>query len=388
MEYILKDFSEWSSLRPLTLTRSVADIRIGILTIREKWNLHLSASTSVSTEDYLQKLYYPVTKGPATILRSSILPDKNLVKAIRSMNSMTALWKGDLLLAMKAESDVVNCDPTTLSRIEYSSEIHSLSFPWDIFSLNKTALELDFDLLTEGKKSQPLSDSNKITGNGKIFLEEGAKCEASYLNATDGPIYLSKNSEVMEGSMIRGPFALGNDSQLKMGTKIYGATTIGPHCKVGGEISNSVIFGFTNKAHDGFLGNSVLGEWCNLGADTNNSNLKNNYGIVKAWSYEKKDYASTGLQFCGLIMGDHSKSGINTMFNTGTVVGVSSNIFGGGFPDKFIPSFSWGGADGFTTFEWEKALDVFERVMERRKLKLSPEMKTVLYHLYQNDRLK
>ncbi len=382
MEFILKDFNEWSTLRPLTLTRSVADIRIGILSIREKWNLHLSTEVKISTEFYLQPLYPAVAEGNKITIRSSILPDKNLVKAIQSLEMNSALWKGDLLLAF--HSDGIK-EISSLKRSEYATEIINIQFPWDIFSQNRKAIELDFEIITEGKKSQKIPDSNKMIGNGKIFLDEGAKCEGTYLNTNDGPIYIGKNAEVMEGSMIRGPFSLGNDSQLKMGTKIYGATTIGPHCKVGGEITNSVIFGYTNKAHDGFLGNSVIGEWCNLGADTNNSNLKNNYGIVKVWSYDKNDYFSTGLQFCGLIMGDHSKSGINTMFNTGTVVGVSANVYGGGFPDKFIPSYSWGGAAGFISFEWDKAMEVAERVMERRKLKLSPEMKKVLQHLYQNQ---
>lgn len=384
MEFILKDFSEWSTLRPLTLTRSAADIRIGILTIREKWNHHLSKEVNISTENYLQPLYKINESNVKIIIRSSILPDKNLVNTIQSLELNSSLQKGDLVLAYHSDG---NQEISSLKKIEYTEEIINIQFPWDIFSQNKKALEMDFELLTEGKKSQKISDSNKIIGNGKIFLEEGAKCEAVYLNTNEGPIYIGKNAEVMEGSMIRGPFSLGEESQLKMGTKIYGATTIGPHCKVGGEITNSVIFGFSNKAHDGFLGNSVIGEWCNLGADTNNSNLKNNYGIVKVWSFEKNDYHSTGLQFCGLIMGDHSKSGINTMFNTGTVVGVSSNIYGGGFPDKFIPSYSWGGAAGFVSFEWKKALEVIERVMERRKLKLSSEMKIVLERLYSNDYL-
>jgi UDP-N-acetylglucosamine diphosphorylase/glucosamine-1-phosphate N-acetyltransferase len=382
MEFILKDFNEWSTLRPLTLTRTVADIRIGILTIREKWNLYLSTEVKISTEFYLQPLYPAPATGINIIIRSSVLPDKNLVKAIQSLELNSSLWKGDIILAYHSDGKQ---EISSLKKTEYDNEIMNIQFPWDIFSQNKKALELDFEVLTEGKKSQKISESNKIIGKGKIFLAEGAKCEASYLNTNDGPIYIGKNAEVMEGSMIRGPFSLGDDSQLKMGTKIYGATTIGPHCKVGGEVTNSVIFGFSNKAHDGFLGNSVIGEWCNLGADTNNSNLKNNYGIVKVWSYDAKNYFSTGLQFCGLIMGDHSKSGINTMFNTGTVVGVSANIYGGGFPDKFIPSYSWGGAAGFIPFEWDKAMEVAERVMERRSLKLSPEMKKVLQHLYQEQ---
>lgn len=375
MYFTLKDYTEWSTLRPLTLTRSVADIRIGILTIREKWMLFLNSEVTIETENYLQPLY-PVKKENSITLRSSVLPTAELVKNILDLKSGESLWKNNLFIAS-------NGNETSVKK-EFTGEIINIAFPWDIFSNNKVALELDFNLLTEGKKSSPLPDSNKITGTGKIFLEEGAICEASYLNASEGPIYIGKNAEVMEGSMIRGPFSLGNNSQLKMGTKIYGATTIGPQCKVGGEITNSVIFGFTNKAHDGFLGNSVIGEWCNLGADTNNSNLKNNYGIVKVWSYDKHDYIPTGLQFCGLIMGDHSKSGINTMFNTGTVVGISANIFGGGFPKKFIPSFAWGGSEGFEVFDLDKALEVINKVMERRKLSLGNEMKNILTFLYEN----
>lgn len=375
MRFTLKDFTEWSTLRPLTLTRSVADIRIGILNIRQKWMHFLQSEVSIETEDYLQSLY-PALKEKSIIIRSSVLPTTELVKNILDLKNGESLWKNNLFIASNGNETAV--------KKEFTGEIINIVYPWDIFSKNKTALESDFDLLTQGKKSSSLSDSNKITGNGKIFLEEGAICEASYLNASDGPIYIGKNAEVMEGSMIRGPFSLGNNSQLKMGTKVYGATTIGPHCKVGGEITNSVIFGFTNKAHDGFLGNSVLGEWCNLGADTNNSNLKNNYGIVKVWSYDKHDYIATGLQFCGLIMGDHSKSGINTMFNTGTVVGVSANIFGGGFPKKFIPSFAWGGSEGFEIFDHEKAIEVMSRVMERRNLSLGNEMKNIVKYLYEH----
>lgn len=383
MNFILKDFSEWSTLRPLTLTRSVADIRIGILTIREKWNLHLKTEINISTQNYLQPLYGSTNNNSSkTIIRSSVLPDKNLVNAVLSLAENSALFKNDLLLALKSTGNPDDWKAEKMNRIELDTSVTNIQFPWDIFTHNKIALEQDFELITTGKKSIPVSSSNKITGNGKIFLEEGAKCEASYLNATDGPIYIGKNAEIMEGSMIRGPFALCNDSQLKMGTKIYGATTIGPHCKVGGEITNSVIFGYSNKAHDGFLGNSVIGEWCNLGADTNNSNLKNNYGIVSAWSYEKNDYIPTGLQFCGLIMGDHSKCGINTMFNTGTVVGVSANIFGGGFPDKIIPSYAWGGNAGWEKYDLIKAIYVMEKVMERRKMKLTDEMRKVLAHLH------
>jgi UDP-N-acetylglucosamine diphosphorylase/glucosamine-1-phosphate N-acetyltransferase len=226
-----------------------------------------------------------------------------------------------------------------------------------------------------------LSGSNTLIGE-RIFIEEGAQAEAATFNSLSGPIYLGKDSLVMEGSVVRGGLSLGERSQLKLAAKIYGPTTIGPHCKVGGEVSNSVIMGYANKGHDGFLGNSVLGEWCNLGADTNTSNLKNNYAEVRLWSYESKRFESTGLQFCGLIMGDHSKSGINTMFNTGTLVGVSSNIFGGGFPRNFIPSFSWGGSSGFTEYRFDKAMETAEKVMGRRGIELDEVERAVLRHVF------
>ena len=243
---------------------------------------------------------------------------------------------------------------------------------WDIFSKNGDAIKQDFDLITKNKTSLHLSKSNTVIGDPKlIFLEEGAIVEASILNTTAGPIYIGKDAEVMEGSMVRGPFALGEHSALKLGTKIYGPTTVGPHSKIGGEVNNSVIFGYSNKGHDGFLGNSVIGEWCNLGADTNNSNLKNNYSSVKLYNYSKKAMLDSGLQFCGLIMGDHSKCGINTMFNTGTVVGVGANIFGGGFPPTHIPSYSWGGADGMMEYQFEKMIETADRVFQRRNLFIS-----------------
>src|SRR5690606_7840722 len=251
----------------------------------------------------------------------------------------------------------------------------------DIFSKNTLAIQADFDLLTKGRQSAAIPDSVFCINRKNIFVEEGARLNFASLNASDGPIYIGKNAEIMEGCTIRGPFALCDSSTLKMQTKIYGGTSIGPHSKVGGEVNNSVIFGYSNKAHDGFLGNSVIGEWCNLGADTNNSNLKNNYAEVKLWDYEKEGFANTGLQFCGLMMGDHSKCGINTMFNTGTVVGVSANIFGSGFPRNFIPSFSWGGSGGFTTYNTEKAFEVAKVVMSRRNIEFSDLDAKILVHV-------
>jgi UDP-N-acetylglucosamine diphosphorylase/glucosamine-1-phosphate N-acetyltransferase len=271
-------------------------------------------------------------------------------------------------------------------QIELKGEPFRISNTWDIFSKNAAAIAADFKLLTEDRTSSPISSSNYVKNSENIFLEPGAVVENASLNAADGPIYIAANAEIMEGCLVRGPFSLGENSALKMGAKIYGATTVGPYSKVGGEVNNSVIFGYTNKGHDGFLGNSVLGEWCNLGADTNNSNLKNNYAEVRLWDYETEGFARTGLQFCGLMMGDHSKCGINTMFNTGTVIGVSSNIFGSGFPRNFVPSFSWGGSAGITTYKTTKAYEVADMVMSRRGLEFSEEDKAILDYVFEKTK--
>jgi UDP-N-acetylglucosamine diphosphorylase/glucosamine-1-phosphate N-acetyltransferase len=243
-------------------------------------------------------------------------------------------------------------------------------------------IEADFALLTAGRKSAPLSETVSVLSRENVFVEEGFSGEYFTLNASTGPVFLGKGSEIMEGSVIRGPLALGSHSTVKLAAKIYGPTTIGPHCKAGGEINNSVLQGFSNKGHDGFLGNAVVGEWCNLGADTNNSNLKNNYTEVKVWNYPSNRFIRTGLQFCGLIMGDHSKTGINTMLNTGTVAGVSANIFGSGFPRNFIPSFSWGGAAGLVDYKLEKAFETMEEVMRRRDLELTETDKVIFRHIF------
>ena len=238
-------------------------------------------------------------------------------------------------------------------------------------------------MITKNRKSQPIPAGVNTVNQENIFLEEGAKLTFCTLNASTGPIYIGKDAEIMEGCIVRGALAMCDNSVLKLGAKIYGATTIGPHSKVGGEVNNSVLMGYSNKGHDGFLGNSVLGEWCNLGADTNNSNLKNNYAEVRLWDYNTGRFAKTGLQFCGLMMGDHSKCGINTMFNTGTVVGVSANIFGSGFPRNFIPSFSWGGASGFTVYKTNKVFEVANEVMKRRKISFDDIEKRILENVYE-----
>jgi UDP-N-acetylglucosamine diphosphorylase/glucosamine-1-phosphate N-acetyltransferase len=380
MNYVLFDGPSRITLLPLTYTRPVADIRIGILTIREKWEKYLGAPCSVLTEKYLQHKFPYEKSNTNVFINPAFLPDEALVSEIHSLDVSEALLTSEgeviaLRLNIASLEDLIKI-PAAGQRI-YSGNPLFIRHPWDIFRLNGEALKSDYRLITGGRTSQALSSTNTVIGN-EVFVEEGASVECAILNSTTGPVYIGKHAEVMEGSIIRGPFALCDHASTKMGSKIYGPTTIGPHSRVGGEISNSVILGYSNKGHDGFLGNSVIGEWCNLGADTNNSNLKNNYSEVKAWSYAAESYVHTGLQFCGLIMGDHSRCGINTMFNTGTVVGVNCNIYGSGFPPKHIPSFSWGGAEGFSTYRLDQAFDVAARVFERRNRAFDEEEKEVL----------
>jgi UDP-N-acetylglucosamine diphosphorylase/glucosamine-1-phosphate N-acetyltransferase len=384
MNVILFDDYSRNDLLPFTYTKPVSEIRIGILTITEKWNYFLNTNVSFHTQDYLSVKYKKQTTLENIYINGKILPNQELVNTILNLEMNTAIKSGNDLIAYKtSESTDLDLEKLLSQAKDISINYMSIKNVWDIFSKNSEALKNDFEFLTKGKQSQELSNTNKLIGDKQqLFIEEGATIEASILNVSTGPIYIGKDAEVMEGSMIRGPFSLGEHASLKLGTKIYGATTIGPHCKVGGEVNNSVIFGFTNKAHDGFLGNSVIGEWCNLGADTNNSNLKNNYGSVKLYNYASETMKDTQLQFCGLMMGDHSKCGINTMFNTGTVVGVAANIFGSGFPSTHIPSFAWGGADTMEIYQLEKMVETAERVYHRRGLELSAEEKNILTHVF------
>lgn len=385
-KFILFDDKSWENLLPLTFTRPVCEIRIGILTIREKWEKYLNTSISFLTKDYLSEKYPLITGTENIYINGSVLPSPQLVQSIHKLRSGECLKQNNVVIAFNSAPILeIPSDFSSFAVAEFAGTILKIDFPWQIFEKNGESLKNDFDFLTKGRISQPVSETNRIAGVENIFLEEGAKVEFSIINATSGPVYIGKDAEVMEGSIIRGPLALCEHAALKMGAKIYGPTTIGPHSKVGGEVNNSVIFGFSNKAHDGFLGNSVLGEWCNLGADTNNSNLKNNYEKVKIWSYVEERFISTGLQFCGLIMGDHSKSGINTMFNTGTVVGVSANIFGDGFPRNFIPSFSWGGAQGYMVYKPENAFKTASLVYDRRGMTLSESEKAILTKIFEMD---
>jgi len=382
MNYILFDGEHRDALLPFTYTRPVAEIRIGILTIREKWELFLGSTTTTVTEDYLSEKYPMVEMEQNIMINASYTPNEALVHQIKNLKENQAVYDGDIMVAFfSLEDQVIDID--TLDVFQCEGELLKVETTWDIFSKNAAAIKADFKLLTDNRISAPIPEQTVAFNPEAIFIEEGAQLPLCVLNATNGPIYIGKDAEIMEGSMIRGPFALCERSILKMGTKIYGPTTVGPHSKVGGEVNNSVFFGYSNKGHDGYLGNSVIGEWCNLGADTNNSNLKNNYSEVRLWSYETENFAKTGLQYCGLMMGDHSKCGINTMFNTGTVVGVSANIFGSGFPRNFIPSFSWGGAKGFTTFLTSKAFEVATEVMKRRGHEFSAQESAILEQVFE-----
>ncbi|RLD62672.1 MAG: glucose-1-phosphate thymidylyltransferase [Bacteroidetes bacterium] len=390
MNYILFDDKTWDNFLPLTFTRPVAEIRIGILTIKEKWEKYFNQECSYYTQDYLQKKYKAKYSDDNIFLNASILPKEDLVSEIISLKVNCALMKNDVLIAVrfseKLSGDFMQVqdyvEEKKLSIVNCVSDFVKINYSWDIFSLNEQAIKSDFQLITNGRKSQPISKTNNVLGKENIFIEQGAKIEFATINAQTGFVYIGKDAEVMEGAVIRGPFVLCEHSVVKMSAKIYGPSTIGPHSKFGGEINNVVVFGYSNKAHDGFLGNAVIGEWCNIGADSNNSNLKNNYASVKLWDYKTKHFTDTGLQFCGLIMGDHSKCGINTMFNTGTIVGVSANIFGSGFQRNFVPSFAWGGTRGFTVYRLNKVFEVVEKVMMRRNIKINDTDKAILSHIF------
>ncbi len=375
---ILFDDDRRDHLLPLTYTRPMGELRLGILSIREKWEKWLNASVSYITQDYLSEKYPINISDNNYVISGSVLPSNQLCRLIKQLENNEALLQDGELIAARLnaaqfehlinneeieELEGFDLEDTNFDRILHLSEL---------FRLNANAIASDFELLTKGRTSQAISKTNTVLGNpDHIFLEEGAEVECAILNPNGGYIFFGKDSKVLEGCMIRGSVALCNNAVLKMGAKIYGATTLGPYCKVGGEVNNCVLTGYSNKGHEGYLGNSVLGEWCNLGADTNNSNLKNNYDEVRLWNYVTERFTPTGLQFCGLIMGDHSKCGINTMFNTGTVVGVSANIFGAGFPRNFIPSFTWGGPQGMTTYKLNKVFETCERVMMRREIPLT-----------------
>ena len=382
MNYILFDGEYRDNLLPLTYTKPVADLRIGILTIREKWEKYLGYTTTTITEEYLSEKFPMVEMEENIMINASVLPTPSLVSMINKLKASEAIYKsGELLAFFSKENQEIDFDK--FHKYEYSEDLIQIKHSWDLFSYNGEALEADFDLITQGRDSAPIPETVHCMNRDRIFLEEDVEIEIGVLNASKGAIYIGKHAQVMEGSMIRGPFAMGEHSVVKMGTKVYGPTTLGPKSKIGGEVNNAILSGYCSKGHDGYLGNAVIGEWCNIGADSNNSNLKNNYANVKIWEYSTERFVDTGLQFCGLIMGDHSKCGINTMFNTGTVIGVSANIYGSNFPRNFIPSFSWGGAAGLTTYALSKAFETAELVIDRKHEDFTEEDKKIMKHIFE-----
>ncbi len=384
---ILFDDEGRDHLLPLVFARPVGELRIGILNIREKWEKRFQSKVSYITQDYLAEKYPIHISDDNIVINGSACPSDMLFRLVKDLDFNEALLKGENLIAARLDAEQFNRlmnDKEVESLVGFDLEdtpFIKIDKPFDIFHYNAQALQEDFDFITRNRTSQTISSSNQVLNAENIFLEEGAKVECSILNATNAPIYVGKNAEIMEGCMIRDGLAMNDHAVLKMGTKAYGATTLGPYCKVGGEVNNVVFTGYSNKGHDGFLGNSVIGEWCNIGADSNSSNLKNNYAEVKLWDYPSGKFKPTGLQFCGLIMGDHSKCGINTMFNTGTVVGFNANIFGSGFPRNFIPSFSWGGASGFMPYNINKAFDTAQKMMQRRNIELTDLDQKIMKHI-------
>lgn len=383
MQIIFSDAQYWADFLPLTYTRPVAELRMGILTFRERWQKLLGVEDcAYLTEDYLQKKFVEPYGGESLLLVPNFLPTEKVLGQIKNLQSGEALiYDNEVVVANLDMTDFSLSQITKMIDIE--EELLFIKNPVDIFSHNEAFLNFDFELITAGRTSQELSSTNQFLGDKKnLFIEEGAEIECATLNAKTGKIYIGKNTEIMEGALIRGGLALCEGSKINMGAKVYGATTIGPYSKIGGEVNNLVVFGYSNKGHEGFVGNSVIGEWCNLGADTNSSNLKNNYANVKLWNYRQEKFVDTGLQFCGLIMGDHSKSAINTQFNTGTVVGVGANIFKSGFPPNLVKNFSWGGMNGDEKYRLDKAFEVMEKVMARRKVALTEVDKEIITNVY------
>ncbi len=375
-------------LLPLCYTRPVAELRLGILTIKEKWERWLDGKASYITQDYLASKYTMQVEAENWVVNASILPDAELCNQISSLSKNEALLTPDgkliaTLLDAKALDDLIHeRDIDQIKGYEIDTEaLTQITQLADLTRLNQEQLRSDFEIITRGRKSQPIPSHVQVRGRSQIFIEENCSIGFCTLNASDGPIYIGHNVQIQDGAIIQGNCSIGEHSKVKMAARISGPTTIGPVCTAGGEISRSIMIGYSNKGHDGFLGDSILGEWCNLGADTNNSNLKNNYAEVKLWNYVSDRFEKTGQQFVGLIMGDHSKCGINTMFNTGTVVGVSSNLFGAGYHRNFVPSFTWGGPQGMKSYGFERAIEVAKIVMARRHQELHQLDRSILQHV-------
>lgn len=387
---LFDDKDTWTDLLPIVYTRPISDIRIGILTIKEKWQKYFpDHDFSCLTAEYLSVKYPTNITDDNLFIAGNCCPDKNFADAVSVLGNGEALAYNGELVAYRGTMEgfkSVNMEKAAPYTASSLTMLHQL---YDIFLLNGSEMRRDYHIIIAGRESQPLSETCTIVGPYRlddgcpaIFIEEGATVEAVTLNTTGGPIYIGKDAVIMEGVCIRAPFAACRHSQVNMGAKIYGATTLGPYCKVGGELNNVVMIGYSNKAHDGFLGNAVIGEWCNIGAGTNASNLKNDYTEIKLWNYRAHRFLRTGLQFCGLIMGDHSKAGINCMFNTATVIGVGVNVHGAGFPRNFVASFSEGSVAGYTDVSVVKFFDIAKRMMARRGIELSETDKEIFESIY------
>lgn len=383
MKVVLVD-TNWKQFLPLTFTKPVSGLRIGILTLKEKWEHWLQLDSYAVSEDFLNPYFFKEFDGDAIIINSKVLPDAELVKKIQALESKQILTHNGTWVAIKSDVGFSAKSWEGLSATIYTNQITIIENWWDLYKKNGQQIENDFQFLTQKKKSLPLSATNTVIGDeNKIFLEKDVYLEGCILNTLEGSIYFGKNTQVMEGSMIRGGFSALNDCKIKMGAKIYGPTSIGPNCRLAGEVKNVIIQGNTNKSHDGYLGNAVLGEWINLGADTNASNLKNTFSEAKVWSYQNNAFENSNENFIGCCIGDFSKTGINTMLNTGTTVGVNSNVFGANFPNKYIPSFSWGNTE---TYDFEKAWQVNNQIAEMGGKKLPQYLKNILQHVWDIDR--
>jgi len=391
MHIVLYDYTESRiNLYPLSLTRAIADLRIGTLTIAEKWTKWLNLPVSYFTESYLQQKYPLITVDEETlVISSNICPDESLCAMISALKQGDRLYDNKRFIAARTTiSDLKDLAPHGFIQykpIVYTKQYTCITYPEDIFMQNGIEIKKDFDLLRKGRNSAKLSETVTVLGDD-IFVEEGAVATCCTINTLQGPVYLGKDSEIWEGALIRGPFSLGEQSQVKMGTKIYSNVTVGPGSRVGGELNTCVIWGNSSKGHEGYLGSAVMGEWCNWGADTNNSNLKNNYRDVKLYHYGLDQYRDTGLLYCGLIMADHAKSAINTAFNTGTVVGVAANVFGGLVPPAFVPDFSWGVGKDADVYALDKMFKTAELVFARRNRKFDLAEQQILKEVYQLTR--
>ncbi|SHN03338.1 UDP-N-acetylglucosamine diphosphorylase/glucosamine-1-phosphate N-acetyltransferase [Cyclobacterium lianum] len=377
------------NLLPFTFTRPVAEIRIGILKISEKWEHRLQAKqVGFLTQDYLQTRY-PSLSAPALYINGALCPDDELVQAVEALNTNESLWHQDTLLAsyLDKPGQFQTDHIPQKKRVDYEKDIRLLGRNWQIFQWNGSEIAKDFEILTKRRVSWGTDDPHThLYNEPDIFIEKGAKIKAAILNASNGPIYIGKHAEIMEGALIRGPFALCEDASISMGAKIRENTTVGPKCKVGGEVSNVVFMGYSNKSHDGYMGNSVVGEWCNFGANTVVSNLKNNHMPVKVWDYTKGGFGDTGLQFCGSMVADHAKLGIGTTLNTGTVIGVGANLFGEGFPRKFVSSFAWGGAAGFSTFKLMRFEETAQKAMAFKGMEFGEAERAILQKVFELTR--